>query len=60
MPYRHEVIPESEDLGIDYRQLLLGNYRTIYRIENERVIVLRIVHAARLLDLTMLTVHYRE
>lgn len=33
-----------------YRQLVHGAYRTIYRVEGERVIVLRVVHGARLLE----------
>lgn len=55
MPQRHEVIPEAQDLGVEYRHILFGNYRTIYRIEDDRVIVLRVIHAARLLDQSVLS-----
>jgi plasmid stabilization system protein ParE len=55
MPQRHEVIPEALELGVEYRHILFGNYRTIYRIEDDRVIVLRVIHAARLLDQSMLS-----
>ena len=53
-PERHEVIPEAAELGIEYRHAIEGNYRIIYRIEAMRVIVVRVFHAARLLDLSML------
>ena len=55
MPQRYEVIPEAQELGVEYRHILSGNYRTIYRIEGERVIVLRVVHASRLLDQSLLS-----
>ena len=55
MPHRHEVIPEAQELGVEYRHIISGNYRTIYRIEGERVIVLRVVHASRLLDQSLLS-----
>jgi toxin ParE1/3/4 len=50
MPLRHGVISEAHDIGIDYRRALLGPYRTIYRVENDRVFVVRVFHGARLLD----------
>jgi plasmid stabilization system protein ParE len=52
-PLAFEVIPESKGWGIEYRQKLFGNYRIIYRVDDERVIVLRVIHGARLLDLSM-------
>lgn len=55
MPSRHEVIPEANDLGVDYRHIVFGNYRTIYRVAGERVIILRVIHASRLLDTRLLT-----
>jgi plasmid stabilization system protein ParE len=55
MPQRHEVIPEAIDLGVEYRHVISGNYRTLYRIENDRVIVLRVIHASRLLDQSLLS-----
>ncbi len=54
MPLRHEVIPEARDIGIEYRHALLGPYRTIYRVENDRVLVVRVIHGARLLDPALL------
>ncbi|MBI4767069.1 MAG: type II toxin-antitoxin system RelE/ParE family toxin [Deltaproteobacteria bacterium] len=53
-PARCPVIPESRDLGKEYRHILYGNYRTIFRMERSRVIILRVIHGARLLDLTVL------
>lgn len=55
MPRRHEVIPEADELGVEYRHIILGNYRTIYRVDERRVIILRIIHAARLLDQSLLS-----
>lgn len=54
MPVRHEIIPEGPLLGVDYRHIVLGKYRLIDRIQEERVIVLRVIHGARLLSLSML------
>ncbi len=48
-PHRGAVIPESADLGVEYRHLVHGRYRTLYRIEDERVIVVRVIHSAQLL-----------
>jgi plasmid stabilization system protein ParE len=31
----------------DIRELLFQGYRIVYRLENERVVILAIVHAAR-------------
>ena len=55
MPQRHEVIPEAAALGVDYRHIISGNYRTLYRIEHARVIVLRVIQASRLLDQSILS-----
>ena len=50
-PERCPVIPESEELGREYRQLIYGNYRTIFRLEGLTVLILRVIHGAQLLDL---------
>lgn len=50
-PLRCQSIPENELLGTDYRHLLYGNYRIIFRIDNMRIIVMRVLHKARLLEL---------
>jgi plasmid stabilization system protein ParE len=55
MPFCCEVIPEVEELALELRHLILGNYRMIYRIDEKRVRVLRIMHAARRLTRPMLT-----
>lgn len=52
-PLRHEIIPEAKEINRDYRHLLFGKYRVIYRVEEERVVVMRVIHAARLLDESM-------
>ncbi len=46
-PIRYEEIPETEGFSFSYRHVLLGNYRIIYRVEEDRVTVVRVIHAAR-------------
>jgi len=53
-PERCPLVPENELLGTAYRHLLYGNYRTIFKIVSSRVIILRVLHGARLLDTGML------
>ncbi len=52
-PERCSRIPENEILGTSYRHLIHGPYRTIFRIVGSRVIILRVIHGARLLDLSL-------
>jgi plasmid stabilization system protein ParE len=40
--------PENDAAGFEVRQKLYGQYRILFTIADERVIVLRIRHAARL------------
>lgn len=49
LPERFELIPEAEELRIDCRHLLFGNYRILYRVESNRVAIVRLIHAARIL-----------
>ncbi len=53
-PERCPLAPENELLGAAYRHLLYGNYRTIFKIVESRVIILRVLHGARLLDTRIL------
>src|SRR5262249_40943820 len=48
-PRRGPVIPEADRLGVEYRHLVHGAYRTIYRIDGNRVLVVRVIHGAELL-----------
>jgi len=50
LPLRCSLVPENEILGTAYRHLLYGNYRIIFRIFVSQVIILRVVHKARMLD----------
>jgi toxin ParE1/3/4 len=56
MPERYEVMPEvgQWDLEFEYRHLIFGNYRAIYRVEGARVLVARVLHTARRLTPEML------
>ncbi len=50
-PLRCPVIAEADDLGVPYRHLVYGDYRTIIRVDERTVYLLRVIHGARLLDL---------
>ena len=50
-PKRVPLIPENILLGTNYRHLIHGKYRVIFRIQAEIVVVLRVIHGARLLKL---------
>ena len=52
-PLRCPIAPENELLGTSYRHLLYGKYRIIFRIIDSRVIIMRVLHTARLLDTEM-------
>lgn len=47
-PRKGRAVPEINDPSI--RELLVANYRLIYRIEEERICIVTIVHSARDLD----------
>lgn len=51
-PERCPLIPENEFLGSAYRHLLFGSYRTIFRISGQSVIIMRVIHGSRLLDVS--------
>ena len=51
-PKSGRVVPEKNDLTI--REILLGNYRIIYRLREQVAELLTIHHGARLLDPTQL------
>ena len=51
MPLRCAVIPEAEMLGVEYRHLLVGDYRIIFRADATEVLIIRVVHGTRLLEL---------
>lgn len=53
-PQRYPLIPENEILHKDYRHLIYGNYRTIFRVKNKTVYVLRVIHGKQLLDTSFL------
>lgn len=42
------LAPENEAVTFEVRQKIYGNYRILFTIAGERVVVLRIRHAARL------------
>lgn len=49
-PERCPRIAENDILGTNYRHLLHGPYRTIFRISRQTVVILRVIHGARLLN----------
>ena len=54
LPESCPLVRENELLGTAYRHLVYGNYRTIFKIVESRVIIMRVLHGARLLDMGML------
>jgi toxin ParE1/3/4 len=54
LPEQCPLVPESEYLGVPYRHQIFGQYRTIFKIAGARVIIMRVIHGARLLDTGML------
>ena len=51
-PFRYPIIPEAEKLNVDYRHIIIGNYRVIYKISEKLklITILRVIHGARLLN----------
>ena len=45
LPQMGRTVPEAEEESI--RELLLHNYRIIYRVEADRILVLTVIHGAR-------------
>ena len=51
-PLRCPVIDVAQELGMDeYRHIVYVDYRTIFRVDGKKVIILRVIHGARLLDM---------
>lgn len=53
-PQRCPIIPEASELAVEYRHLIDAPYRTIFRVARSTVIIVRVIHGARLLDLDIL------
>ena len=53
-PRRCPIIPEAPELAVEYRHLINAQYRAIVRIAGSRVIIIRVIHGAQLLDLNIL------
>jgi toxin ParE1/3/4 len=53
-PRRCPLIPENELLGTQYRHLVVRKYRAVFRISNDTVYILRVIHGGRLLDTSMI------
>ena len=49
-PNRCPVIPEADEISVEYRHLIWGHYRTVFRLEGRIVYVVRVVHGAQLLE----------
>jgi len=47
-PLMGRKVPELDDSNI--REIIIGNYRLIYRISNEALQIVRIIHGSRILD----------
>ncbi|MCK4838913.1 MAG: type II toxin-antitoxin system RelE/ParE family toxin [Desulfobulbaceae bacterium] len=51
LPERFAYIPENIFFGTNYRHITHKKYRAIYKIDNNSVYILRVIHGAKLLDL---------
>jgi len=47
-PNAGRIVPEANNP--EFREILLGSYRIIYRIKYEAIVIYSIYHSARLLD----------
>jgi plasmid stabilization system protein ParE len=47
-PMSGRIVPETADREI--REIILGNYRIVYRVRHDKVTILTVYHGARLLD----------
>lgn len=54
LPERYEVIPEADQFSAEYRHIIFGNYRIIYRVEHDRVVIVRVIHTSFTLTRRML------
>lgn len=50
-PKRCPLIEELSPNPLEYRMLIIGHYNVIFRIKNQTVTILRIIHGSRLLNL---------
>jgi toxin ParE1/3/4 len=51
---RYELVPETDEIGEEIRHDIFGNYRIIYRVEEDLVSVLRVFDTSRILNLDSL------
>jgi toxin ParE1/3/4 len=54
LPERCPLISENDLLRGNYRHLIYGDYRTIFRVTGKTVYIVRIINSARLLESAML------
>jgi len=52
-PLRCPVIPESRERGKEYRHLIYGDFRTVFRVDDFHVVIMRVIHSAQLLSLKL-------
>lgn len=50
-PERFALIPENIFFETEYRHIIHKKYRVIYKIDNDVIYILRVIHGAKLLDL---------
>lgn len=48
-PHIGRIVPELDESNM--RELILSNYRLVYRIHGEKIQILRLIHGARLLKI---------
>jgi toxin ParE1/3/4 len=50
-PRRCPVVEENRDPKKEYRHLIQGDYRVVFRIEASRVFIVRVIHGSQLLNM---------
>ena len=50
-PERFAYIPENIYFGTNYRHIIHSKYRVVYKIENNSLYILRVIHSAKLFEL---------
>ena len=47
LPLRCPLAPENDSFDVETRQLLYGNYRILFTIEDDAVVILHVRHGSR-------------
>jgi plasmid stabilization system protein ParE len=60
LPLRYGSVAEAVELGRPWREIIVGNFRIMYRVDINQVTILRVIHSAMLLDRSFFTKSPRD